>query len=247
MSKTQADENFLIVRLDGRDFHILTEAMGVERPFDLHFALSIVEATKTILQDSPRPAFAYTISDEVNFVFSDRSNQDSLNSMGSALTKRFSKAFHNAIRPYSGRKPSHFDWRVWGTDSSGILSYLAERQEWAYTNFLKAYAFWLKIASGLSPIQARESLSGFNSPNFLELMSQAELDPEKLPLWQRRGIIVCKRRSSFSPDQKPGDSCDLYVDLEVPLFKSSHGLSYIVNLLNDENTRLHGVAPEVDG
>lgn len=92
MNEKEADENFLIIRLDGRDFHILTEELDVDRPFDLDFALNLVEAGKTIFHYSPRVMLAYAISDEVNFVFLETSNQGSSSSMDPALIERFSEA-----------------------------------------------------------------------------------------------------------------------------------------------------------
>ncbi|UCD72966.1 MAG: hypothetical protein JSW01_05875, partial [Candidatus Bathyarchaeota archaeon] len=70
MSNEQAKGDFSIIRLDGRDFHVLTEDMSLERPFDLRFALGFVEAGKVAFKNKIRPLFAYLVSDEINFVYS---------------------------------------------------------------------------------------------------------------------------------------------------------------------------------
>ncbi len=238
MIDKKATEQFLIIRLDGRDFHILAQQIGVTRPFDLRFALSFVKASEAILQKNPNALLAYAISDEVNFVILTESVHDWSDESAPILAERFSNSFCKII----GRTPKEgsccFDWKVFQTNRSGVLSYLRERQEWAYLNFLKAYAFWSKIDSGETSAQARKSLEGLNPSDLMGLLDQAGIDVELMPLWQRRGIVARPRSESFLVGEGQPISLNLDVDLEVPRLETRTGRAYLLDQLRCENTSI---------
>lgn len=231
MSNEQANGDFSIIRLDGRDFHVITEDMGLKRPFDLDFALSLVEAGKAVFKNKIRPLFAYLVSDEINFVYSEETILGHLDSISHILSEQVSLVFHNVIGYLPRRRMSDFDWSTYRTDCSGLLLYLTERQEWAYVNFLRAYAFWIKSSSGLTSIQARKSLQGLDSSALKDLIHSAGIDLEELPLWQHRGILIRQKRESAPLKKESSDIYDLAVDLKPSLFKSKEGKLYFLTVL----------------
>ena len=231
MSDGAANIQFLIVRLDGRDFHILVQEIEVERPFDLRFALSLVKASEVIFQGSPEPLFAYAISDEINFVIPAESSPDWSDENVPILTKRFSNAFCEIIKHTPKEDFSCFDWEFFQTNQAGVLSYLRERQDWAYENFLKAYAFWFKVNSGQTPAQARSSLGGLGSSNLVDLLDQARIDLDRMPVWQHRGIIIWSRDNTNLAKEEQNVSPSLDIDLEVPRFETRLGQEYLLNQL----------------
>ena len=231
MSNDQASGDFSIIRLDGRDFHVLAEDMSLERPFDLDFALCFVKAGKAVFKNQIRPLFAYLVSDEINFVYSEEAILSKLDSVSRSLSSQVSLVFHNVIECLSRRKKPFFDWSAFRTDRSGVLLYLSEKQEWAYLNFVRAYAFWIKISLGLTPIQARKSLQSLDSTALKDLIHSSGIDLNEMPLWQHRGILIRRERGSASSDRKPSDVCDLSVDLKPSLFKSREGRLYLLNVL----------------
>ncbi len=232
MSNEQANGDFSIIRLDGRDFHVLTKDMDLKRPFDLEFALCFVKAGKAVFKNKKRPLFAYLVSDEINFVYSEEVILGHLESISRSLSAQVSLVFHNAIGHPPERKMPLFDWNAFRTDRAGVLLYLTERQEWTYLNFLRAYAFWIKISSGLTSIQARKSLQYLGSPALEELIHSSCIDIEELPLWQHRGIFIRQKRGSAPSESKPSNICELAVDLEPSLFKSQEGKLYLLNVLD---------------
>lgn len=231
MNNEQATGDFSIIRLDGRDFHVLAEDMNLERPFDLEFALCFVKAGEAVFKNKIRPLFAYLVSDEINFVYSEEAILCHLDRISSSLSAQVSLVFHNAIGHPSGRKMPLFDWNTFRADRSGVLVYLTERQEWTYLNFLRAYAFWIKISSGLTSIQARKSLQSLDSPALEDLIHSSGIDLDELPLWQHRGILITQRTGSAPFERKPSDICELAVDLKPSLFKSREGQLYLHNIL----------------
>ena len=230
MNNEQVNGDFSIIRLDGRDFHMITEDMSLERPFDLEFALSLVEAGKAVFKNKIRPLFAYLVSDEINFVYSEEPILGHLDSISHTLSEQVSLVFHNVIGHLPRGRMPDFDWSAFRTDCSGLLLYLTERQEWTYLNFLRANAFWIKRSSGLTSIQARKSLQDLDSPALKDLIHSAGIDLEELPLWQHRGILIKQKRESAPFEKEPSDICDLAVDLKPSLFKSKEGKLYLLNV-----------------
>jgi tRNA(His) 5'-end guanylyltransferase len=236
LSNEQANGDFSIIRLDGRDFHTITEDMSFERPFNLEFALSLVKAGKAVFRNKIRPLFAYLVSDEINFIYSEEvilgHLDKNLDKISHSLSGQVSKIFCNVIGYLPRRKMPFFDWNAFRTDRSGMLLYLTERQEWAYLNFLRGYAFWIKISSGLTSMQARESLQGLDSPALRDLINSSCIDLEELPLWQHRGILIRQKRGSTPFEREPSDIYELTVDLKPSLFKSREGKLYLLNVLS---------------
>jgi len=245
LSDGEVDKQFLIVRLDGRDFHILVQEIKVERPFDLRFALNLVEASEAIFQGSPKPVFAYAISDEVIFVILAESSPDWSDENVPILAKRFSNAFYEIIKyPIKEDFPC-FDWEVFQTNQVGVLSYLRERQDWAYENFLRAYAFWVKVDSDQTPAQARSSLRGLGPSDLTDLLDRARIDLESIPVWQHRGIVV-RSRDILSKEEQ-FDSSYLDIDLDVPRFETGLGQEYLLNQLRGVDTSFKGTPLNASG
>jgi tRNA(His) 5'-end guanylyltransferase len=223
--------DFSIIRLDGKDFHRIAEDAGLKRPFDREFAVCFVNAGKTVFDNKVKPRFAYLVSDEINFVYSEESILDRLDSIGRTLSEQVSNVFSNMIAYLPREQISDFDWNAFRTDRTGLLLYLTERQEWAYLNFLRAYAFWVKISSGLTSIQARTNLQNLDSPALKDLILSAGISLDTLPLWQHRGIIIRLERRSISFEKKLSDRYGFIVDFKPASFKSREGKLYLLDLL----------------
>jgi len=222
---------FQVLRLDGRDFHRLR---GVKRPFDLDFALSFVKGSESVLKGSGA-SLAYLVSDETNLLFS--GGVGSILSFDSIeyIIELFSSTFCKTIRPLLGGISPIFDWKVFDADLPGTASYLTERQEWAYNNFLRAYAFSIRVASNLTPSEARRSLSAESPSSLRDLLYSAGVDLEGKPLWQHRGILVKSKNLSTFDEKDSTDSVSTEMDLDLPLFQTEAGRSYLRRLLDPLN------------
>lgn len=235
MSEEHLRDAFLIVRLDGRDFHILAEQIGVKRPFDPAFALSFVEACKPLFEKSPGPLLAYLVSDEANLVFSGKKHPRRLTRTVPLMGEVFQDAFRCALGTPLGKMTLVFDLYVFWTGKSGVLHYLAKRQDWAYFNFLRAYAYWTKVTSGLTSIQAKRSLKDLNSTDLRKIICENGTNPDDSPLWQHRGILVRRKERSILSGEEHSCISALDVDLETTLFKTREGERYLCEILGSGN------------
>ncbi len=235
MSEEHLGDAFLIVRLDGRDLHILAEQIGVERPFDLRFALSFVEACKPLFERSPMPLLAYLVSDETNLVFSGKQHSRRLSRTVPLMAEVFQDAFRVAVGLVGRKMAPVFDFQSFWTGQSGVIHYLAERQDWAYFNFLRAYAYWAKVTSGLTSIQAKRSLTDLDSSDLREIIHDHGIKLDDSPLWQHRGILVRSKERSvpFGEDHPCMSALD--VGLETTLFKTRKGERYLCEIMGSGN------------
>ena len=77
--------SFVVLRLDGKAFHSLTK--GMERPFDNNFRLCMAYAMKCLCENVAGVKFAYTQSDEISLLLSDKASEETEPWFGNNLQK----------------------------------------------------------------------------------------------------------------------------------------------------------------
>ena len=116
---------FLVVRLDGRGFTRLTEALGFSKPFDDAFHRHMVETARHLMGCGFPVLYGYTQSDEISLVLDPyhgafgRRVQKTVSVLAGESSASFSLAL--GTRPCSRRGSWRFgSRRRWWTTSAGV-------------------------------------------------------------------------------------------------------------------------------
>ena len=85
---TVSPSNMIILRLDGRGFHKLTDNLNLTKPYDEKFRDIMINTAKQVLNEF-QPYFIYTFSDELNILLKEipfKGRIEKLNSVFASYT-----------------------------------------------------------------------------------------------------------------------------------------------------------------
>jgi tRNA(His) 5'-end guanylyltransferase len=174
---------WVVIRVDGRGFSRLTEAL-FEKPFDAGFHELMVRAAQTLVEEM-QGIYAYTESDEISVLFRptwdlfDRELEKIVSISASVAGATFSQARQTA---------AYFDSRVWlGADAARVVDYFRWRQADATRCALNSWCYWTLRKAGQSAAQATAALVRQTVAAKNELLFQHGINFNSLPAWQRRG------------------------------------------------------------
>jgi tRNA(His) guanylyltransferase len=226
----------IILRVDGRAFHHLSRALGLQKPFDERFHEAMCSVGVALLRDSGlNPVFAYTFSDEISLYFEHlpfNGRVEKIDSVGasfaaSALTIELGCA-----------APVAFDARVIPLAGPQlVVEYLVSRQQEAWRNHMNAYCQHTLMKEGMTARQAAAALKGVEAPAMHEMMHARGINLAKTPAWQRRGSLVLletRKKEGFNP--VTGETVEVErtvprVRQALPLFSAPDGEALIRSLL----------------
>ncbi|MDD1666106.1 MAG: tRNA 5'-guanylyltransferase [Methanomicrobiales archaeon] len=226
----------IFVRLDGRAFHRLARGLGLSRPFDEGFSRAMAGVSSRLLSESGlSPLFAFTFSDEISLYFPSLPFRGRVEKIDSVLASFAASCLTLALSPGS---PLAFDARVILASPGYAREYLAGRQQEAWRNHLNAYCQEALLKEGLKPQEVARRLSGMQSEELHEFMFARGVNLGKTPVWQRRGVLVYRRR-----EEKPGYDPTtgspvetvrrvVTVDRDLPVFSSPEGQAYLDGILD---------------
>jgi tRNA(His) 5'-end guanylyltransferase len=194
---------WVILRLDGRGFSRFTEGR-FEKPFDARFHDGMVRAAQAVLADL-QGVYAYTESDEISVLFPrgwdlfDRELEKVVSLSASIAGATLSLAFGTSVQ---------FDSRaIVAAEDEQVTDYFRWRQADAARCALNGWTYWTLRKQGQGVAQATAALQGKSVADKNELLFQAGVNFNDLPLWQRRGTgLYWERyeRGGYNPklDQK---------------------------------------------
>ncbi len=184
-----------VLRLDGRAFTHFT-AGRFAKPFDARLRDLMVAAARSLMEDF-HGLYACTHSDEISVLFPPgwRLFDGRVEKLVSVSAGLASAAFTRACG-----SAACFDSRIWqGESEADALAYFRWRQQDAARCALHAWCYWRLREQGLSVEAAVGELAGLDSDGQRRLLAEMGTDPERLPLWQRRGVGLC-----WETVEKPG-------------------------------------------
>lgn len=208
-----------ILRLDGRGFSKLTEAL-FEKPFDARFHKLMADTTLHVVEKL-HGLYGFTESDEISVLLPygwdlfDRELEKIVSLSASIASAHFSLGLG---------QPAHFDSRVWfGARRQDVVDYFRWRQGDAARCALNGWAYWTLRRSGQSRQKATQALHKATRAEKHELLYSHDINFNDLPTWQRRGVGV--RWTSYQKEgHNPvtGESViatrrRLEVDVELPM------------------------------
>jgi len=204
-------ESNVILRLDGRNFHRLSNNLNLKKPYDDGFIKSMVLASKEIFKEFS-PLFIYTFSDEINILLSEipfSGRIEKLNSVFPSLTSSaFLKHLENSFNSFniSNIYFISFDSRVIPiAKEKGIVDYFKWRQDESWRNCVNSYGYWT-LRKDFSAKEASEKLKSLKSQDIHQLLFENGINLNDLPNYQKRGVAIYKRKKK------------IFVDKELPIF-----------------------------
>lgn len=208
----------LIVRADGRGFKKVLEKSS--KPYDIDFARAMVSAAqKFFLHFGPKPALAFTFSDEISLVFLKcpfAGRVEKIDSLAAGfLSAAISLELHRLVS---------LDCRTIPLCLEEIGSYLMERQDETWRNHVFSYGFFLLLEEGLNETQAMDKLRGLKENEIHELVFQKGINLAKTPAWQRRGIMVYREEGQVT------------ANWDIPLLSTKEGKTLLMKILGQSKS-----------
>lgn len=194
--------SYIIVRVDGSNFHEFTERMSYEKPFDRTFSDIMVGVASDIMTKY-NAIFAYTQSDEISFLLADPNffnrRVEKIDSIiASETASRFTM---------DCKEPVAFDGRIITLpDNELIFKYFRWRMEDANRNALNLWAYWTLRKKGKSAHQAGSMLKNAGVAVKNEVLFQNGINyATDVEAWTKRGIALrwdYYLKESFNPITK---------------------------------------------
>uniref|UniRef100_A0A093XTR2 tRNA(His) guanylyltransferase n=1 Tax=Talaromyces marneffei PM1 TaxID=1077442 RepID=A0A093XTR2_TALMA len=166
-------ETWIVVRIDGRGFHKLSDKYKFEKPNDRR-ALDLMNAAAVaVMKDLPDLIIAYGVSDEYSFVFHpncDLFERRSAINVTASYVHQWPSFFPD--KPLELSNLPTFDGRAVQYPNARILrDYMSWRQVDCHINNLYNTTFWaLVLKGGLSNVEAEKELSGTVSSDKNEIL-----------------------------------------------------------------------------
>ena len=177
-------ETYLIVRLDGSNFHQFTDKMGYEKPFDEGFSNMMRECTVGLMEKYPI-LYGYTQSDEVSLLFS---SSDFFRYRVEKISTVLASDFASRFGLLAG-EPVAFDGRIITLPNSDLVKqYFEWRMEDANRNGLNLWLYWTLRHEGMSKNEAGNYLlkKGVDFKN--EELFKRGINYNDVPTWTKRGV-----------------------------------------------------------
>lgn len=219
--------NKVILRLDGRGFHNLTNTLNLNKPYDEKFRDVMVNTAKQLLKEF-QPYFIYTFSDELNILLKEvpfNARIEKLNSVFASYTSSvFQKELLKIIPNPQDLPIVSFDSRIVPLTNEKIQVYFKNRQDEAWRNCINGHTYWL-LRESMTKKEANNLINGLKSKDMHELMyNKKNINLSQLPNWQKRGIGIYKTLveiEGFNPKKQVKTSSfrhKIKVDCELPIF-----------------------------
>ncbi|MGP8330756.1 MAG: tRNA(His) guanylyltransferase Thg1 family protein [Methanosarcinaceae archaeon] len=226
----------VIIRVDGRNFRNTLSRLHFEKPYDKRFASAMADAIELFFKKSGMsPVFAYTFSDEINFLFFDTSFNERIEKLDSIIPSYVSSAITMLL---DLDEPISFDSRIIPLSSDQIIEYLIWRQREAWRNCISSYGYYTLRLEGLSEIEAALQMKGKRTSNVHELLFKKGINLSKTPVWQRRGILIHKEEYEivgFNPVKNietESIRTKVIQNWDIPLFNSDEGNAFLKGHIN---------------
>lgn len=226
----------VVVRADGRNFKNTLSGLGFRKPYDQTFARAMADTAELFIKKSGlSPLFAYTFSDEVNFLFMELPFERRVEKIDSVTASFLGSAFTINLQL---EKPVAFDSRIVVLQKEEIPAYFHWRQLEAWRNFVAAWGYYTLRHEGIDKTEASKCLKGKKEWEIHEMLFKKGINLATLPAWQRRGVLISKEEyeiSGFNPvlgKETRSLRRKVIQNWEIPNFKSEQGMAFLQKLIN---------------
>jgi len=206
---------WIVIRIDGRNFHRFSDVHGFEKPNDQRALQLMNKCAETVMKEFTDIVIAYGQSDEFSLVFRRSTTQ---------FSRRASKLVTNVVSLFSSSYvfywshffssqellyPPMFDGRVvLYPAEKNLRDYLSWRQADCHINNLYNTCFWCLVQqSGLTADQAEERLNGTVSSDKNEILfSEFDINYNNLPQMYRKGSVLVWDKISEANDSSQANT-----------------------------------------
>lgn len=217
----------IVLRLDGRNFHSLSNNLNLKRPYDNNFIKSMVLTSRDIFKEFSS-LFIYTFSDEINILLSEipfSGRIEKLDSVfpslaSSALTMHLKDNFSNFDKNTS---IISFDSRVIPLASNDdVVNYFKWRQDESWRNCINSYGYWT-LREDLSAKEATKRLKNLKSSDIHQLLFERGINLNNILTYHKRGIGIYKVKKpikGINPKINKEENSFrnlLFIDRELPI------------------------------
>ncbi|KAL1962537.1 hypothetical protein VTN77DRAFT_9412 [Rasamsonia byssochlamydoides] len=208
---------WIVVRIDGRGFHKLSDKYGFEKPNDRR-ALDLMNAAAVdVMKELPDLNIAYGVSDEYSFVFHpscqlfERRSAKLVSTIVSTFTASYIYRWPTFF-PSTPLEPPHlptFDGRAVLYPTTKILrDYMSWRQVDCHINNLYNTTFWAMVQKGgMSNKDAEKELQGTVSSDKNEILfKRFGINYNNEPEIFKKGSVVYRQYQLEDPTSTSKDS-----------------------------------------
>ncbi|XP_062331823.1 probable tRNA(His) guanylyltransferase isoform X1 [Osmerus eperlanus] len=190
---------YIVVRLDGRNFHKFAEQHNFAKPNDDRALGLMTRSARSVMEELEDIVLAYGQSDEFSFVFKRTSNwfKRRASKLMTHVASQFSSSYVFYWKDHFGEEPllypPGFDGRVVLYPSNrNLRDYVSWRQADCHINNLYNTVFWTLVQrGGLTTVQAEERLKGTLAADKNEILfSEFDINYNKEPLVHRKGTAL---------------------------------------------------------
>lgn len=215
---------YIVARLDGRSFNLLTRKMKYNKPFDDNFNNLMILVVKHLMKNSGfNIIYGYTQSDEISLLF--KLNTDTFNrrisKLSSILASMASSMFTSCCHELVS-----FDCRISQLPSvDHVIDYFIWRMNDAHRNALNGYCYW-KLRETMTTEKAVRTLNKKNQSEMNEILFQNGINYNYVTTWHKRGVgilWVAKEKKGINPitgENKIVFRKILYVEKELPNYEN---------------------------
>lgn len=190
---------YIVVRLDGRNFHKFAEQHKFTKPNDDRALGLMTRSARSVMEDLDDIVVAYGQSDEFSFVFKRTTNwfKRRASKLMTHVASQFSSSYVFYWKEFFGEQPllypPGFDGRVvlYPTNRN-LRDYLSWRQADCHINNLYNTVFWTLVQKGgLTTAQAEERLKGTLAADKNEILfSEFDINYNNEDLVHRKGTTL---------------------------------------------------------
>ncbi|KAG9491120.1 hypothetical protein GDO78_006471 [Eleutherodactylus coqui] len=190
---------WVVVRVDGRNFHRFSDQHNFTKPNDARALLLMNHCAKSVMEEIKDICLAYGQSDEYSFVFHRKSNwyKRRASKFMTHVVSQFASSYVFYWNEFFPEQPilypPGFDGRVVLYPSEqNLKDYLSWRQADCHINNLYNTVFWALVQkSGLTPAQAQDRLKGTLSGDKNEILfSEFNINYNNEPVMYRKGSVI---------------------------------------------------------
>ncbi|XP_034740018.1 probable tRNA(His) guanylyltransferase isoform X2 [Etheostoma cragini] len=202
---------YIVVRLDGRNFHKFAEQHKFTKPNDNRALGLMTRSARSVMEELEDIVIAYGQSDEFSFVFKRTSTwfKRRASKLMTHVTSQFSSSYVFYWKEFFGEQPllypPGFDGRV--------VLYPSNHNLRDYLSWRQADLFWTLVQKGgLTTVQAEDRLKGTLAADKNEILfSEFDINYNTEPalhrkgttlIWEKRDETVLKRMKLPSGEEK---------------------------------------------
>ncbi|XP_073477272.1 probable tRNA(His) guanylyltransferase isoform X1 [Aquarana catesbeiana] len=194
---------WVVVRVDGRNFHRFSEQHNFAKPNDIRSLQLMNRCAQNVMEELKDICLAYGQSDEYSFVFHKKSNwyKRRASKFMTHVVSQFASSFVFYWKQFFPDQPilypPGFDGRVVLYPSEqNLKDYLSWRQADCHINNLCNTVFWMLVQrGGLTPAQAQKRLQGTLAADKNEILfSEFNINYNNEPLMYRKGSVILKKK-----------------------------------------------------